>query len=962
MSKKILILLIAVVMVTSSLAIALANNESKPGVTVVQSPDVTPTAAFIGNVIIYANGTASSQTVIGQVGNQYTLKENLNGTLIDLRSNSIVAGNGYTINGMGKDGFNITNASSVEFNDFKVINSSTGAYVVNSTHVTIADSNITATSYGAYAIYSAFLSFSADKLSVITDYGIYVTDTPQVFINSTYVKAARGFETDTSTVQVEFNNDTIITSSVGICFDGNTNSNTIIANNTIVGINAGDGIVICSSNANNITVVNNNIYNMTSRGFCDDVASGFNYVLSKNVFVSDLVPVYLCDLYNVLIKGNYFNHSTGSYVIEAEYLVNVTFSGNIITNFSSASGVYLEYSDYVNIQNNFIHNTSKAIDLCNSSNINVAGNSISKASDGVYLKSEEADNVNVSSNMLSNITSDAIEFYVESGTNYTVNNNVILNSSYPIYIYYDIKDITIDGNMIFNTTGYAIYVEYTSMLSVSGNMISGFRGSATSQYGIYVEYSGQSTISNNVILGNASANGAEGVYVYKSSSAALFGNTVVNATYGIDVEDSGTFSVFNNTIQKSPYGIYSYDNSQFSYFSNSIMSSNYSLYSECDYGGVIYGNTFSIAKIYMVYLDFSAGLSFYHNNFINGSKVAIYVYSSSLITWNMSLPVAGNYWSSYTGTGSDGVGTTPYTVNGTLKDYLPLTAKWTGYTVTFVESGLPSGTPWAVTLGKSTLSSETQTVAFSPDAAQHVAENYSVGEVSGYTVSQKTGSVAISGTNKVISLAFTPVTYAISFSETGLASGTTWTLAVGNIKASSSNSTVSFNLPNGTYNYTIQQVSGYHAVTDTGSFQVDAAGKSISVIFEQNLYTLMVTETGLPSGMAWTVNVSGTLKTTTGISIDILLASGTYNVSVTGPSSYSGTLSAKSVTVDASNATVSVVFTNTTTHSKTSNSASIYEGLGVGAIVGVVVGTLGTMMYTGTGIFRKFKKGNGGTQ
>jgi hypothetical protein len=124
----------------------------------------------------------------------------------------------------------------------------------------------------------------------------------------------------------------------------------------------------------------------------------------------------------------------------------------------------------------------------------------------------------------------------------------------------------------------------------------------------------------------------------------------------------------------------------------------------------------------------------------------------------------------------------------------------------------------------------------------------------------------------------------------------------------------------------------------------------------------MVTETGLPSGMAWTVNVSGTLKTTTGTSIDILLASGTYNVNVTGPSSYSGTLSAKSVTVDASNATVSVVFTNTTAHSKTSNSASIYEGLGVGAIVGVVVGILGTMMYTGTGIFRKFKKGNGGTQ
>ncbi len=628
MSKKILILLIAVVMASSSLAIALANNESAPGLTVVQMPDITPTTAFAGNIIIYANGTASSQTVIGQVGNQYTLKENLNGTLIDMRSNSIVSGNGYTINGMGKDGFNITNTSSVEINDFRVINSSTGAYVVNSTHVTIADSNITAASYGAYSICSAFLLFSADKLSVPTDYGIYVTDTPQVFINSTYVKAARGFETTTSTIQVEFNNDTIITSSVGICFDGSTNSNTIIANNTIVGINAGYGIDICSGNANNITVVNNNIDNMTSKGICADVATGFNYVLSKNVFVSDLVPVYLYDLYNVLIQGNHFNHSTGSYVIGAEYIVNVTLSGNIITNFSSANGIYLDYSDYINIQDNFIQNTSDAIDLCYVNNINVTGNSISKASYGVYLYSYEADNVNVSSNMLSNITTDAIEIEVDSGTNYIVNNNVILNSSYPIYIYYDIKDININGNMIFNTTGYAIYVEYTSMLSISGNMISGFKGSATSQYGIYVEYSGQATVSNNVIMGNASANGAEGIYLYKSSSTSLFDNTVFNTTYGIYVECSGTYFVFNNTVQKSQYGIYSYENSQFSYFSNSIISSNYPLYSEYDYGGAIYGNTFSIAKIYMVYLDYSTGLSFYHNNFINGSRVAIYVYSS----------------------------------------------------------------------------------------------------------------------------------------------------------------------------------------------------------------------------------------------------------------------------------------------------------------------------------------------
>jgi len=73
------------------------------------------------------------------------------------------------------------------------------------------------------------------------------------------------------------------------------------------------------------------------------------------------------------------------------------------------------------------------------------------------------------------------------------------------------------------------------------------------------------------------------------------------------------------------------------------------------------------------------------------------------------------------------------------------------YSVTFTESGLPSGTSWSVTLNGTTKSSTADTITFSVPNGTY---SYSIGAVSGYTVSNSNGSVTVSGKNIPVSITF----------------------------------------------------------------------------------------------------------------------------------------------------------------------------------------------------------------
>jgi hypothetical protein len=198
----------------------------------------------------------------------------------------------------------------------------------------------------------------------------------------------------------------------------------------------------------------------------------------------------------------------------------------------------------------------------------------------------------------------------------------------------------------------------------------------------------------------------------------------------------------------------------------------------------------------------------------------------------------------------------------------------------FNETGLPSGTSWSVTIGASTLTTTGTSIAFSlPEGYLYT---YTLGGVPGYTTTW-TGGVSLSGTALSVGVAFFPVKYGVTFSETGLASGTTWTLALDGTAYVSSTASMGFTLGNGTYGYVPGNVAGY-ITPDPGALTVAGLNTTMTLVYtpvtpSPTLYTVAVTESGLPSGTLWSATVGSTTVDGTAPVLLLYEPNGTYAVS-----------------------------------------------------------------------------------
>jgi YVTN family beta-propeller protein len=153
------------------------------------------------------------------------------------------------------------------------------------------------------------------------------------------------------------------------------------------------------------------------------------------------------------------------------------------------------------------------------------------------------------------------------------------------------------------------------------------------------------------------------------------------------------------------------------------------------------------------------------------------------------------------------------------------------FEVTFEAAGLPTGTPWAVTLNGSTNSSSTTSVDF---AEPNGTWAFGVGPVTGYTVTPPTGNVTVNGSNVTVAIRFTltpPETYSVEFAESGLPSGTNWSIRMNGTLGGSVASIVTFTEPNGTYNYSVGPVKGYMASPSSGFVTVKGTPVNVSITF-----------------------------------------------------------------------------------------------------------------------------------
>ncbi len=190
-----------------------------------------------------------------------------------------------------------------------------------------------------------------------------------------------------------------------------------------------------------------------------------------------------------------------------------------------------------------------------------------------------------------------------------------------------------------------------------------------------------------------------------------------------------------------------------------------------------------------------------------------------------------------------------------------------------------------------------------------------------------------------------PSTYAVTFSESGLPSGTSWSVALNGAMKSGTGSIV-FTEPNGTYSFSVGAVSGYTASPTSGSFTVSGVAVSKAITFTAlppGQYSLIFTETGLPAGTSWSVTLNGSTKSSTTATITFQEPNGSYAFTVGSVSGYTASPSSSSVKVTGAAVSQSITFTSSTSKGKTNQTTGIlglpgYDGyILVGVIVAAVV-------------------------
>jgi hypothetical protein len=178
-------------------------------------------------------------------------------------------------------------------------------------------------------------------------------------------------------------------------------------------------------------------------------------------------------------------------------------------------------------------------------------------------------------------------------------------------------------------------------------------------------------------------------------------------------------------------------------------------------------------------------------------------------------------------------------------------------------------------------------------------------------VTNSTGSFTINITSTNIPEGNSvPSHYNVTFTETGLPSGGSWYVNLTNGQTFSSiSNTVSFKETNGTYSYSIASSNKkYSATTHLGSFTVNSGPVSASISFSKVLYTVTFTETGLPSGGSWYVNLSGTNESSKAGTITFTEINGTYSYTVSNVSGYSVSIKSGLISVSGNGVSKTITF------------------------------------------------------
>ena len=174
---------------------------------------------------------------------------------------------------------------------------------------------------------------------------------------------------------------------------------------------------------------------------------------------------------------------------------------------------------------------------------------------------------------------------------------------------------------------------------------------------------------------------------YYTQQVTISGNRVRNDYRGILLTgDSGNNAIIENEIINNLASGIDLSRSSYNTICKNMIKDNHcsGIYVGLSSHNVIRANDI-VNSTFGVALEEASFNSFYHNNFIDNEKTQVSGYN----TWGNGYPSGGNYWSDYDGTdlyrgpyqdetGCDGIGDTPYVIDGNNQDNYPLMQPYHG--------------------------------------------------------------------------------------------------------------------------------------------------------------------------------------------------------------------------------------------------------------------------------------------
>ncbi len=235
------------------------------------------------------------------------------------------------------------------------------------------------------------------------------------------------------------------------------------------------------------------------------------------------------------------------------------------------------------------------------------------------------------------------------------------------------------------------------------------------------------------------------------------------------------------------------------------------------------------------------------------------------------------------------------------------------YPVVFAESGLPTGTNWSVTLNGSTNRSTLSTVNFLEPNGRYP---FSI-SAGGYLGTPDRGFITVNGSPAGLSITFRPLPYLVTFTEHGLPQGDSWSVLLPAFGSNrSTNSSLTFQAPNGTWAYSVGApcslypvVACWHASPSSGNLTVRGAPVTVQISFGlPGEFEVNFVESGLPAFSNWSVTLNGTNEASVTPSITFYERNSTSAYFVLPVSRYGISLASGNLTVAGANVTIPITF------------------------------------------------------